>query len=640
MLSIICTITNALAQPYSTKNEKAIKYFDEAKKYFVERNFEKAGNALQQAIKKDSMFIEAYYMLAGSYHYQNNKAENINTLKLCVQRTGNSFPIAYYYLATEQMHYGMYAEAAANFSQLLQRRHLIAKAQLDVLEKEAANCDAALQMYQNPVPFVPKNLGDGVNSKYDDYLPALTADEQSMIVTSRLPVEEQGQRGIMKWEQEDFFLSKKEGDIWQARQNMGAPINTNGNEGAQTITADGRLFFFTGCDRQDGFGSCDIYYSFKRGNRWMMPRNLGRPVNTSHWESQPSVSADGRTLFFVSNRPGGYGKMDIWVTQVDSAGQWSRPKNVGNAINTEEDDQTPFIHADGRTFYFSSTGRGGMGGADLFKTGRLDDSATRWTKPQNLGYPINTSEDETSLIVGARGTKAYISSGREGGVGGVDIYEFDLYKAAQPNVVTYLKGTIFDANTKQKLQARFELTDLESGKIIVNSASDPETGEFLVPLPVNKDYALLVSKSKYLFHSENFTLTQLDSSSKAYAMDIALHPIEIGQKVVLNNIFFATDSFALKPQSKIELQKLLQFMRQNPSVRIEIGGHTDNTGQKEKNRVLSDNRARSVYQYLLDKGIETSRLSYKGFGDSQPINANDSEAHKALNRRTEFKVIE
>lgn len=640
LVVMLLSVTVVFSQPYSTKNEKAIKNYEEAKKLFMDKEFEKAISHLQQAIKKDTIFVEAYYLLAGCYHYSGNKEQNIATLQQCSQRNGNLFPIAYYYLASEQLHYGQYQEASESFNKLLQRKQLMPKPQAEAFEKEAANCKEALQMYLNPVPFQPTNLGPNVNSPDDDYLPALTADESTMIVTSRLTVEGKTVAGMAKWEQEDFFISRKQNDTWQPRQNLGAPINTNGNEGAQTITADGRMFFFTGCDREDGRGSCDIYCSIKRGNRWMMPQNIGRTINTRYWESQPTVSADGRTLYFVSNRPGGYGNMDIWVSMADSAWNWSRPKNVGPAINTPQEDQTPFIHADGRTLYFSSNGHGGMGGVDLFKVTRIDDSATQWTKPINLGYPINTWEDETSLIVGAQGKKAYISSKRDGGVGGADLYEFDLYQAAQPTIVTYLKGTVFDAKTKQKLAARYELIDLASGKLVVTSVSDPETGEFLVPLPVNKNYALSISKTKYLFHSENFTLTKMDSTNKAFAMDIGLQPIEVGQSVVLNNIFFATDSFALKPESKVELQKLLSFLQLNKETKIEIGGHTDNSGQKEKNRILSDNRAKSVYQYLIEKGIEATRLKYKGFGDSMPLVPNDSDAHKALNRRTEFKVIE
>jgi outer membrane protein OmpA-like peptidoglycan-associated protein len=364
---------------------------------------------------------------------------------------------------------------------------------------------------------------------------------------------------------------------------------------------------------------------------------MGQSVNSAKWETQPSISPDGRILYFVSTRAGGKGKSDIWKTTLSNDGNWSAPVNMGDTINTSEDEFSPFIHPDNNSLYFSSKGHVGMGGFDIFLS-RMNENK-HWGTPKNLGYPINTLADETSLIVSSSGEMAYFASDKLNGKGRVDIYSFDLYKEVRPLRVTYMKGKVINSKSNAPLEAKFELIDLATAKIIMESKSDISNGEFLVCLPTEKDYALNVSKDGYLFHSENFSLKEVADISKPFLMNIKLQPIEVGEAVVLKNIFFETASFNLKEESKIELTTLIQFLNYNPGVKVEIGGHTDNVGDKQYNVTLSQNRAQSVYNYLIEHAVDKSRLSFKGYGDSKPIAANDTDANKALNRRTEFRIV-
>jgi len=340
-------------------------------------------------------------------------------------------------------------------------------------------------------------------------------------------------------------------------------------------------------------------------------------------------------MYFVSNRNDNY---DIYVAFLSEVGEWSVPELLNENINTNGYEGSVFIHPDNQTLYFSSDGHVGMGGMDIFISRK--DGAGDWGPPVNLGYPINTHKDENSILISADGELAMFASDRETGYGGLDLYSFELYEKARPQFVTYLKGTVFDSESKSKLNARFELTDLESGEVAARSNSNRKTGEFLVCLPTNRNYALTVSKEGYLFFSENFSLAGVHSTDNPFLKDIPLKKIRAGEKVVLKNIFFETDKFNLKEESKTELSILIDFLDNNPSLKIEIGGHTDNIGTPEYNVNLSQNRAKAVNDYLAEKGIDQVRLIYKGYGELQPIDSNETEPGRGNNRRTEFKVIE
>ena len=481
-----------------------------------------------------------------------------------------------------------------------------------------------MEAMAHPVAFKPVNLGPEINTADDEYLPTATADESTLIFTRKIN------------NNEDFYKSVNRDGKWQTATYLSDQINTpQYNEGAQSISQDGKYLFFTGCNRPDGLGRCDIYVSQKKGNDWSKPFDLSPPVNSPAWESQPSISADGRTLYFASNRKGGYGGYDLWKSTLTSKG-WGEPENLGPNINTAYDEQSPFIHADDSTLYFSSNGWPGLGGKDLFVSRLSKDGV--WQKPENMGYPINSSGDENGLSVTANGTYAFFSSDNLNGFGGFDIYSFELPKSLRPLMVTYVKGTVVDSKSKQPLEVSVEITDLEKNKMVYEGYSDPSQGDFLATLTPGKNYGLNISRSGYLFYSQNFSLTGHEVKTP-FDITVLLQQIELGSKAVLNNIFFDTNKFNLKPESVSELQKLVEFLNLNPAVHIEISGHTDNVGNDQINQKLSEDRAKAVYIYLISNKINPARLVYKGYGKTQPIAPNTTEDGRKKNRRTEFKII-
>jgi outer membrane protein OmpA-like peptidoglycan-associated protein len=423
---------------------------------------------------------------------------------------------------------------------------------------------------------------------------------------------------------------------WQTATYLSNQINTpQYNEGSQSISQNGKVLFFTGCNRPDGLGRCDIYIATKKGDDWSKPFDIAPPINTSGWESQPSLSADGRTLYFVSNRKGGYGGYDIWKSTLTEKG-WTEPENLGPNINTAFDEQSPFIHPDDSTLYFCSNGWPGLGGMDLFVSHLGQDG--KWQKPTNLGYPIYSNGDENGLTLTANGTYAFFASNKLNGLGGFDIYTFELPPALRPHQVTYVKGIVLDAVTKQPLESAVEIVDLVKNNPVYEDYSSAEQGDFLATITTGKDYGLNIAKDGYLFYSGNFSLVGHETKNP-FNITVYLQPIEVGNKVILKNIFFATNKFDLKDESRAELQKLIDFLNLNATVKIEISGHTDNVGSDQANSVLSENRAKSVYQYLVANGIKAERLTFKGYGETQPIAPNDNDAGRSQNRRTEFKII-
>ncbi len=618
---------------YSSKSKKAISAFEKGLKNYEYKQDEDAIKNLKKAISLDEKFIEPHELLGAIFFDKNDFENSIIHYKKVIELDSNYHVNIYFSLAQAELKTGKYSDAAIHLNFFLSNEKT-KKELFDKATKLLINAEFGALAIKNPVQFIPENLGPKVNSELHEYFPTLTADEQTLIFTRRIP-----KGGSALNDDEDFFITVKNGNnFWNQAMPLGSPVNTEFREGAQCVSPDGLILFFTGCNRPDGKGLCDLYFSKKIGSRWGPPQNMGFPVNSSKWESMASVSSDGKTLYFASDRTGGKGKIDIWQTTMNEDGSWANPLSLD--INTEGNDEAPFIHPDNQTIYFTSDGYPGMGGADLF-IGRKN-SEGKFANAVNLGYPINTVADENTIFVSASGETAYYVSDRKEGLGGLDLYSFSLNQEARPLKVTYAKGIVYDAISKKKLNAKFELIDLETKITVVQSFSNPESGDFLVCLPVNRNYALNVSKDGYLFYSENFSLKDFNSSmvgSKGIALDVPLQPLEIGSKVVLKNIFFETGKFELKEESKTELNKLASFLKNNLKIKIEIGGHTDNVGNKDANQLLSENRAKSVYAYLLLQSIPAPRLSYKGFGDAHPIAGNETPDDRAKNRRTEFTVI-
>jgi outer membrane protein OmpA-like peptidoglycan-associated protein len=500
--------------------------------------------------------------------------------------------------------------------------------------KQVKNSEFALNAIKHPVPFNPVNLGSGVNTVDDEYWPSITADGQTLMFTRQSKQSDvNGSYGVS---QEDFYFSYFSDNAWQKAINAGSPLNTSQNEGAQTLSSNGTYMYFTACDRPVGLGSCDIYYSVLNNGRWSEPSDLRSPVNTQFWESQPSISADGRTLFFSSSRPGGSGGKDLWFSKMNNKNLWSTPVNMGKNINTDGDEMSPFIHFDGKTLYFSSDGRTGMGGFDIYMTRMTNDST--WSEPINLGYPINTYNDEMGLIIESGGQKAYFSTIRDKKFG-KDIFSFDVYESVRPSPVSYLKGKVFDKETGKVLKADYELINLSTGKVSMRSTTD-ESGNFLVCLPSGYDYGINVSKTGYLFYSENFAFEGQHTVIEPYIKRISLNPMKVGAKMQLSNVFYEVDSWQLKKESISELNNLVRLLSDNKFLVIEIGGYTDSTGSDEYNLVLSEKRALSVITYLINNGISADRLIYKGYGNTSPLGNNVTAEGRKLNRRTEAKIIE
>lgn len=611
-------------------NSRAAKFHHKALAYYNAAAYEQAVTEVRRALKADPQYIESWLLLGDISNLKNDYATAIDAYSRAIVIDPAFFPPAFYILANLQFRENKYTEAIASYERYLSLG-VARTAEVTRAEKNIQSARFRIYALAHPVDYHPVNMGSAINSTGYDFINYLSADGAALYFTRRIP--------NIRQNDEDFYVSYRLGDTaWSAALPLGPPINTPGDEGALCLSPDGQLLFFAACNRPDGYGSCDIYYSTRQDNNWSDPKNLGPTVNSPSWESQPGFSPDGRTLYFVSNRSGGFGKSDIWITRLQDDGSWSVPENAGDKINSVEDERSPFIHPDGVTLYFSSKGWPGMGEGDIFVS-RLDVNGS-WSIPENIGFPVNTDADEMNLVVDNVGKYAYISSAAEGGFGLQDIYRFRLPEAARPLPVTYMKGLVFDSVSGQKLSARFSLTDVDNNNVIVQSESNAQTGEFLLAIPTNRNYALTVEKRGYLFYSAHFRLQGVHEFSEPFLRDVPLKPIVKGEIATLNNIFFETDSARLLPESTAELNKLLLLLTSNPGLAIEISGHTDNTGTPAYNLELSEKRARAVYDFLIKHSIESNRLSYKGYGANQPVADNDNEAGKAANRRTEFKVMD
>ncbi len=619
-----------------TAEGKVLKRYEKALEYGRSGAYEQALRELDKVLEQDPGFIDAYITQAAIYDEQKQYEQAEAGFERVVALAPGYEPLVWYRLALTELHQEKFEEAEMHLNNYLQAGSGNERMQARA-EQYLAEVRVAAELMRQPVPFDPESLGPNINTSASETLPSFTADGASLIFTRLV-------NG-----QEDFFISHKVDGEWQPGQPL-EDINTPLNEGAQTISADGTLLIYTSCDRRDGLGRCDLYYSEFRDGRWSRPANMGRPINSAAWESQPSLSASGRTLYFASNREGTLGGSDLWVSHRQADGSWSTPRNLGSAINTAEDDAAPFLHPDDRTLYFMSKGHPGMGGFDLFFAARQADGS--WGKVTNLGYPINTTGNEGALVVSLDGETAYFASdrldaARAAGGGAIDLYRFTLYPAARPDPVTYVKAVVRDAETGRPLIAEVEFVDLSAAEVY-NAARTGPDGDFLVCLPQGRDYALNVAKPGYLFHSENFALADATTPQAPYLLEIDLSripestagtEIERLKPVVLRNVFFETGSAALKPASRVELDRLVRLLKENEQLRIQINGHTDDVGSDADNLQLSEDRARAVYQYLVDAGIDAGRLRYQGYGETQPIAGNDTPEGRRQNRRTEFVVL-
>ncbi len=540
------------------------------------------------------------------------------------------------------------------------------KTALDDVNKSISECRNGIELEKNPITVFIDNLGPEVNSQYPDYGPVISADESVMMYTSRRNTTTGG--GVDQSDMqyfEDIYISNNTGGKWGTGKNMGKPVNTEDRHDATVaLSADGQKMFIY---LDDGVrGSGNIFECDQKGTSWSKPNRLGDNINSKLHESSASITADGNTLYFVSDKEGGFGEHDIYKSTWDAKKQkWNVSENLGPTINTPLREHGVFIHPDGKTLYFSSEGQKTMGGLDIFKS-VWDEKKKKWSTPENLGFPINSPDDDIDFVLSANGKHAYYSAFRNEGYGEKDIYMITFVTPKNPILstednllasqtepisetviakvisipvtqVSILKGIIFDAVTKNLLEADIELIDNQLNQIIATFKSNSASGKFLVSLPSGKNYGIAVKKDGYLFHSENFDIPAT-AGFQEYVKEIGLKNISVGTKIVLRNIFFDFDKASIRSESTPELERLIKLMTDIPTLKIEIGGHTDSKGADDYNMKLSASRSESVVNYLATHGIDKSRLSSKGYGETKPLGTNDSEEGRQMNRRTEFEV--
>ena len=607
--------------------KKAKKLYKKAINKFNKHEYLKALDYFDRVIKKEPGFIKPHLYKASAYYelkqYENSEQEYKKVLE--IDSTYNND--IYYSLGLVSGKLKRYDEALNYYKIFLsntkKKSKLESKAKIRI-----KNLPFIIKAVKNPVKFEPVALDKAINSENSEYLPSLTGDNKEMIFTRRSN------------RQEDLYRSKYIDGKWQEATPVEA-LNTRLNEGVHTLSSDGKTLIFTVCARGKTLGSCDLFISKKVNNHWSRPRNLGITINSPYWDSQPSISSDSKTIYFSSNRPGGFGGRDIWVSHLQKNNHWSKPVCLDSTINTRADEQTPFIHADNTTLYFTSSGHPGMGGTDLYFSKLVNG---KWSKATNLGYPINTEYDEGALFVSLDGKWGYFSADRNSKDNrNIDIYYFEMPEKIKPKPVTYVKGIVFNKSTNLPVRANIQLRDNNTGEFIQSIETDLDS--FLIALPSGIDYNFSIQKDGFAFYSDRFVLDTSNSINNPIILSIGLTKItDIKPKtkstpIVLNNVFFDTNSSKINlSKSKTELDKLFSLLEKNKKIRIKISGHTDNTGTADYNKKLSLQRAKAVYDYLVSRGISTSRLEYAGYGETRPVTANDTPENRSKNRRVEFVI--
>jgi outer membrane protein OmpA-like peptidoglycan-associated protein/tetratricopeptide (TPR) repeat protein len=643
-------------------------------KLFDDGDYRKAIPYLLEAVQSDpeansSKAIEANFFLGVSYLKIGEGGNGLTYMQKVYELDKDFYPEIDYMM-------GQCAEDALKFDVALKYyENFLAMegvkkdpAIADEVAKHINECKTAKKLITNPVKAKIENVGPIINGTFPDYTPVITADESIMIFTSR----REGNVGKNtasyldqeeEFPMEDIYQSTKINDKWSEPTNLGTTVNTQDHDAAIALSPDGnQLFIYK--DTQKG----DIYLSQKKGLDWSKPESLGDKINLPKSSEQScSITSDGKTLYFSSDRPGGYGGLDIWKSQ-KIKGEWSEPQNMGPKLNSKEDEDSPFIHPDGITLYYSTKGKNTMGGYDIVRT-TLEKGG--WSEPENLGYPINSVQNDIYFVLSADNQHGYYASYKEGGYGKHDIYMISMPQAedvkaievakantkiagagaagaGQKNIapvaltktksrVTLLKGVIKDALTKQPIEANIALLNNKTGQKISEVNSNSATGAYLIILPAGKNYAITVTKPGYLFHSENFDLSDT-AEFQEIIKNVDLNKAQVGAKIVLRNIFFDFDKATLRPESNIEIERLRKVLIEYPTMKIELSGHTDNKGSSDYNKKLSDSRAKAVLDYLVKKGISPDRMTSVGYGFDRPMAPNDTDAGRQLNRRTEFEI--
>ncbi len=626
LLSGIILCTGQSYTSIETAPKGLIKQFDTARELRkASRTNEQVIVLLHRVLRRDDRFIDAHLLLGEVYYEEYRIAEAIGAFENAIALDSFYAPRILYSLGRIYGQSGEYARA-----RLLLERYLVKgepdDRQCDITKGHLKRYAVAEALMARPVAFEPHKLPGPVNTDHSEALPAFTVDGQFMLF-----VRKTGSR-------EDIFIAHWDTatQMWSSPGPVSA-INTAGNEGAPSVSADGSVIAFTACGRADGLGSCDLYLWERRDGVWQRPYNA-TALNSSAWDAQPSLTPDGNGIYFSSNRPGGHGGRDIWYARREQ-GHWTTPVNPGAPINTPGNEESPFLYFDGRTLYFMSDGHPGMGGYDLFRSTR---QGGQWTAPENLGYPVNTVDNEGALAIHPDGRHAYFTRDRYHG-GPTDLYVFELDESILPPPVSSLEGLVTDAHSNRGLIAEIDVYHLDDATERYHYTSDSD-GRFAAVLPHGHTYGIHVNRPGYVFWSGQFAL-EPQAPYKRQELVVALMPVlrdtlpAVATPVILRNILFATGSAQLLPASEFELQRLASLLRAHTEMHIAIYGHTDNTGSEEFNLRLSFERAKAVYDWLTDAGIDAGRLSYEGFGESRPVASNETEEGRRENRRTEFVIL-
>ncbi|MBT8220727.1 MAG: PD40 domain-containing protein [Bacteroidia bacterium] len=631
------TFSSLYGQSYRDKtnvSEKVKKPYRKGLEFMDQGDYEKSIGAFSTSIKLCPTFIDAYYYRGGLYYELNQLANARMDLLKVVELNPKYKPKVLYTLGTLEWKMNEFDVSIEHLNQFV-----ASEFKSTTLKNKASrlleNVKFAKKAVEDPLSFDPQPMSNAINTDLPEYLPSFTADGNQLIFTRVI-------NG-----QEDFYITEKKDGQWITAEPI-RNINTPGNEAAQTVSADGRVIIFTACGRREGFGSCDLYIAEFINGAWTAPRNMGPGVNSYDWDSQPSLTADGQFLYFTSKRKGGQGGTDIYICKRFEDGIWSKPVNLGPSVNTPYADESPFIHADGKTLYFMSTGYPGMGDYDLYMV--RQEQSFKWGEVRNLGYPINTKGKEGALVVSLDGTRGYYAHEGKSENNYHDIYEFELPEPIRPDPVTYVKGKVIHAHTGNPILASVKLFKTGNEKSEQFILTDNE-GNFLVCLPIGATYSLTVDKPGYTFYSDRFELAKSRTIDKPFLLEIPLQELKVlaaassneeeikTEPIILKNVLFETASAELLEESSTELDRLFQMMQEAPDTRIQISGHTDDVGNDEDNLLLSENRAKAVYTYLVNKGIDKKRMQSKGFGETQPIADNTTDEGRSLNRRTEFVIL-
>jgi outer membrane protein OmpA-like peptidoglycan-associated protein len=615
--------------------KKAKKYYNEAID-IVRSNRNEARMLLGKALEIDPEFARANYMIADLL-IKGKKAKEAEPYLLKVATLCPDLdPMVFFRLGAIAFGEKRFAECNKFLQKFLDSDYKKEKERNEATDM-IASASFFLEGFSKPVPFDPKPL-QAICTSADEYLPIITPDNKFAYFTrSTFEV----QKGLTSEPKriERFSVSNGLGENnFEKGIPMTAPFNKNNNEGGATLSADNKNMYFTICKNDGGdLLNCDIWYSYFSKGVWAEIKNAGIAINGKNtWESQPSLSSDGKTLYFASSREGGFGELDIWKSTKDAKGIWSAPENLGPEINTKGSEKSPFFHSDGKTLYFSSTGHQGYGGYDIYFS-KLEDNNV-WQIPKNIGFPINSEKDDLGFFVSTDGKSGYFASDKIKGVGGWDIYSFPLYKEARPERVVFVSGELRNEKNEIITDATVEIKNTRT-KEVKNIDVDSLTGKYVAVVAFNDDQLITVKKEGKAFTSQY--LSTADSSLNIpKKMDIKMEEIKVGKAYKINNINFGVNSYLINKSTLDIVEELTTYLKENPTIKIAIHGHTDNVGDANSNLKLSNDRAKIVQDLLILNDITAERLSYKGFGATKPIAPNTNEKGRALNRRTEFLITE